>query len=383
MMSVMREPSRRTRQPLRTASLAAALLGALVIAAGTGGGVCASPPSGPAPQPLPAVAGSGVEGLVAVRGAFVPGVVVLAFAQAGPGPQDKPLAVSAGTDASGRFRLMLKPGSYHLVAVKTAGPPWPFPARKGDLFCYHLGNPMVVDPGKMTRVGFNMVRIGEPPAPAAGEGAGVAGQVLFEDKPLGRAYVQVYRDVASNFRGMGLAAVPTGEDGRFRIKLPPGDYYVLARKRQGGGMYGPPGKDDYIGYYPGNPVTVRAGAFTPLLLEATTRVDLLEEIWSAQGESAGWFEGNVTEPGGKPAVGLYVLFYADAAMSGTPTFVAGPTDAKGHFKVRAAAGKFHLLARANLGGPLEPGEWQGKAILPAAGVPAGGIRISVSRFQGQ
>jgi hypothetical protein len=208
--------------------------------------------------------------------------------------------------------------------------------------------------------------------------------VLFEDKPLGRAYVQVYRDAATNFRGMGLAAVPTGEDGRFRIKLPPGTYYVLARKRQGGGMYGPPGKDDYIGYLPGNPVAVRPGTFTPLLLETTTRVDLLEEIWFTEGESAGWFEGNVIEAaGGKPAAGLYVLFYTDEEMSGTPAFVAGPTDAKGHFRVRAAAGTFHLLARSNLGGPLEVGEWHGTVVLAGGGPPAGGIRIGVSRFRGK
>jgi hypothetical protein len=235
----------------------------------------------------------------------------------------------------------------------------------------------------MTRVGFNMVRVGEPPAPVAGEGAGIAGQVLFEDKPLGRAYVHVYRDVSSNFRGMGLAAVPAGEDGRFRIKLPPGTYYVLARKRQGGGMYGPPGKDDYIGYPPGNPVTVRPGAFTTLLLETTTRVDLLEQIWFTEGESAGWFEGTVTEAAGKPAAGLYVLFYTDKEMSGTPAFVAGPTDDKGHFRVRAAAGAFHLLARSNLGGPLEAGEWYGKTVLSGGGAPAGGIRIGVTRFSGK
>jgi hypothetical protein len=97
----------------------------------------------------------------------------------------------------------------------------------------------------------------------------------------------VYGDAATNFRGMGLAAVPAGEDGRFRIKLPPGSYYLLARKRRGGGMYGPPGRDDYIGYYPGNPVTVRPGVFSPLLLEVTTRVDTLEEIWFRRGAPGG------------------------------------------------------------------------------------------------
>ena len=362
---------------------AATLFLALVTAAFPGSGVCAALRAGPAPARLPATAAPGAEGVTALRGEFVADVVVLAFAGPGPGPQAVPLAVSGGTDASGRYRLPLKPGSYYLVAVKTAGAPWPFPGRKGDLFCYHLGNPIVVEPGKMVRVGFNMVRVGAPLPPLAVEGTGIAGQVRFEDKPLGRSYVYVYSDAGTNFHGMGLASIPVGEDGRFRIKLPPGTYYVLSRKRQGGGMYGPPGKDDYIGYYPGNPVTVRAGAFLPLLLEATTRVDLLDQIWSTEGASAGWFEGKVTEAAGKPAAGLYVLFYTDEVMSGTPVFVAGPTDAKGQFKVRAVAGTFHLLARSNLGGPLEAGEWYGKAVLVGGNVPARGIRISVSRYPGQ
>jgi hypothetical protein len=367
----------------RRDALGLALLLALITAFVPGSGVCAAHRTASAPAPLPGVAGPGVEGLAALRGEFVADVVVLAFTGPGPGPKAAPLAVSGGTDESGRYRLVLQPGSYHLVAVKTAGAKWPFRGAKGDLFCYYLGNPIVVEPGKMTRVGFNMVRVGDTPAPVASEGAGLAGQVLFEDKPLGRAYIHVYGDPGTNFRGMGLASVPAGEDGRFRIKLPPGNYYVIARKRQGGGMYGPPGKDDYIGYYPGNPVTVRPGAFTPVQLEATTRVELLEELWFKEGPSAGWLEGNVSEAAGKPAAGLYVLFYTDEAMSGTPAFVAGPTDAKGHFKVRAAAGKFHLLARSNLGGPLEAGEWYGKALLPAAGAPPGGIRIGVSRFSGK
>lgn len=323
---------------------------------------------------------SGVEGVAALRSEFAPGVVVLAFAAAGPGPTATPLAISAATDGNGEYRMALKPGSYHLLAVKTAGKPWPFPNAPGDLFSYYLGNPIVVEAGKTSRVAFNMVRIGERLAPVRGEGSGITGRVLFEDRPLGRAYVQIYNEAGANFRGMGLSAVPAGEDGRFKLKLPPGRYYVLARKRQGGGMYGPPGKDDYVGYYPGNPVEVRQGAFNRIDLEMTTRVDLLEKNLPREGASAGWFEGVVSEAGGKPLAGVYVLFYADAAMSGTPALVAGPTDGQGTFKVRAGVGTFHLLARSRLGGPVEPGEWHGTGLVTG---PGAGIRIAVSRFQGK
>jgi hypothetical protein len=331
-------------------------------------------------------ADSGVEGLAALRGDFVAGAVVLVFSEPGPGPAAVPLAVSSPTDESGRYRIPLKPGSYYLAAVKSSGPPWPFRAAPGDLFCYYLGNPIVVEAGKMTRVGFNLVKIGAPLAPVRGEVSGVSGRILFEDKPLGRAYVYVYRDVSSNFRGMGLATMPTDEEGRFRLRLPAGKYYVLARKRQAGGMYGPPGKDDYIGYYPGNPVEVRKGEFSQIALETASRVDLLEQLWFKEGESAGWFEGTVTDTGGAPTPGVYVLFYTDPALAGAPAFVAGPTDAKGRFKVRAAVGTFHLLARSALGGPVEDGEWYGKTEVggdgraPGAGA-GGGIRIQVSRYR--
>jgi hypothetical protein len=331
---------------------------------------------------------SGVEGLAALRGDFVAGVVALAFTEPGAGPAAVPVAVSAGTDESGRYRIPLKPGTYYLAAVKSSGPPWPFRGAPGDLYCYYLGNPIVVEPGKMTRVGFNMVRIGAPLAPVRGEASGISGRILFEDKPLGRAYVYIYRDVSSNFRGIGLATMPADEQGRFRLKLPPGRYYVLARKRQAGGMYGPPGKDDFIGYYPGNPVEVRPGEFSQIALETTTRVDLLEQTWFKEGESAGWFEGVVTDAGSAPVPGVYVLFYANQTQSGAPSFVAGPTDAAGRFRVRAAAGTFHLLARSALGGPIEAGEWYGKTVVGGGeGAAASGsgapIRIQVSRYPGK
>jgi hypothetical protein len=333
----------------------------------------------------PAAPESVVEGLAALRGVLVPGVVVLAFAEPGPGPAAVPVAVSAPTDAQGRYRMSLKPGSYHLAAVKAAVPPWPFRGQPGDLYSYYLGNPVVVEAGKTTRVGFNLVKVGKRPAPARDAASGVAGQVLFEDKPLGRSYVHVYRDAATNFRGLGMATMPTDEQGRFTVKLPPGRYYVLARKRQGGGMYGPPGKDDHVGYLPGNPVEVKAGELTRVALETTTRIDQLEQLWPAEGAGAGWFEGAVRNTAGAPVAGLYVLFYTDPALAGVPAFVAGPTDAAGRFKARAALGTFHLLARSALGGPVEAGEWYGKAVVAGgagASASGAGIRIEVSRYPG-
>jgi hypothetical protein len=303
---------------------------------------------------------TGIEGVAAFRGDFLAEAVVMAFPGPGPGREDVPVATAPPTDDSGRYSLTVPPGSYYLLAVKRDGDPWPLQEGAEGFFCYYLGNPIIVEEGKMTRVGFNMVRMGVEEEPLRGERSGISGRLLFEDDPLGRAYVHVYRDGSTNFRGMGMAAIPTGAEGLFRVKLPPGNYYLLARKRLGGGMYGPPGKNDYIGYYFGNPVEVRSGEFRQVALETTTRVDLIEEIWFTEEEGAGWFRGNVADADGNPVEGLYVLFYDDKDMTGAPVFVAGPTGAGGKFKVRAAEGKYYLLARSNLGGPPEAGERYGK-----------------------
>jgi hypothetical protein len=158
---------------------------------------------------------------------------------------------------------------------------------------------------------------------------------------------------------MGVAALPTDADGMFRIKLAPGRYYLIARKRKAGGMFGPPGKDDYIGYYYGNPLEVREKEIRNVTMEMTARIGLLEELWFKEGKGAGWFNGRVTDPGGRPVSGLHVLFYSGPEMSGTPAFMAGPTDVEGGFQVRAAPGRYRLLARSSIGGPPTEGEWHG------------------------
>jgi hypothetical protein len=183
---------------------------------------------------------------------------------------------------------------------------------------------------------------------------------------------------------MGVASLPTDAGGTFRIRLAPGRYYLLARKRKAGGMFGPPGKDDHIGYYFGNPVEVRGKEVRDITLEMTTRIDLLEDLWFKEGQGAGWFNGRVTDGGGSPVSGLYVLFYSGAEMSGTPAFIAGPSDGSGNFQVRAAPGRYRLLARSSIGGPPAEGEWYGvyrgpKGEAEVEASSGQGIRIVVTR----
>ena len=68
-------------------------------------------------------------------------------------------------------------------------------------------------------------------------------------------------------------------------------------------MYGPPGKNDHIGYFHGNPVEIREGVSLPITIETTMRVDRLEEIWFAEQQGAGWLKGIVRNSEGAPVQG--------------------------------------------------------------------------------
>jgi hypothetical protein len=361
----------------RPAARALALLAALAWCA-----LLAAPGARAAGAPAPL---TGVEGVASLGGKLTPGVVVFAFADAGPGPDARPVASSAPTDAEGRYRLALPPGQYHLVA-RSGARGWGR-AAAGELFCYHLGSPVAVEAGRAARVAFNLARVPAEP-PAAAGGPGVRGSIRFDGKPLARAYLYVYRDPANAFRGMGDSSVPADERGEFRLRLAPGRYWLLARKRRLGGMYGPPGKDDYVGYYPGNPVEIAGDRLVTVTLETTTRLDQLDEAFvnrPAGAPGQGSFGGRVVDAAGAPVAGLYVLFYRPGQeLSGAPARVAGPTGADGRFTAPGDGARYRIVARANLGGPAEEGEWYGawrgaRGEAETAAASGADVKITVAR----
>lgn len=302
---------------------------------------------------LPAWAGNGVKGRAAWRGELVPGLWVSAYLAIEDVAAGKPLAVSGPTALDGTYQLELPPGSYVLVARSFDGQPKP-----GDYFCYYSGSPIDVQAGHYTNVGFNLIRVPEEAALKRGKTTGLAGEISYQDEPLEKVYLYVYRDAKSHFKGPAYNIVPV-EKGRFRLRLPEGDYYLLARKRLAGGRYGPVAIGDYFNFYYGNPVHLAQGTVRTIHLETITRLSNLE-----QGEDELPFQGvrgQVFGPDGAPVAHLYVFAYRDPAMTGTPDFFSGATDADGHFELRLPPqGSFYLLARQSFGGPAAEGELYGK-----------------------
>ena len=301
--------------------------------------------------PVSAVAASGIEGRVAWRGQLVEGVRVHAYRAIADIAAGGEVAVSPPVDVDGTYRLELPPGNYYLVARDFEGEP-----REGGYFCYYSGAPVRVENESFSQVGFNLIRIPEQVDVEQGGSSGIEGEITFQDELLERCYLYVYTDPERGFKGPGYVIAPV-EKGRFRLRLPPGEYWILARKRAAGGRFGPIEIGDYFNFYYGNPVRVGEGEMHSVHIETITRLDMLEKGDAPfRGVS-----GRILDSEGRPVSGVRVFAYQDQAMTGTPAAMSAPSGEDGLYRLPLSAqGPWYFLARESLGGPAGPDELQGR-----------------------
>jgi len=338
---------------------------------------------------LPALCGAGeftgVRGRVAIRGEVVPGVTVTAWKEFGKGLASVPFARSEPTNAEGIYSLPLPPGSWFLAAAGAGDLSATGPAE-GDLFCYYGGNPVRVEPGRATNVGFNMVRVAIDPEP--GIPHGVSGVVYDEQgEPLAGGTVYFYRSPADGFRGIPGFFARVGQDGSFRARIRKGSFFVIARKRGSGELFGPTEIGDYFGYYTRNPVVLKEGEAVGIRIDAVPRLGMLEKFegFAAQGRGIPLLV-QVTDSSGRPVPGVRVLAYRKEGMTGFPAYVSGKSGDDGRADLTVLdEGTYFLLAREKLGGPAEA-EWYGKyagspdhSLEVRKGTTPAEVRIAVER----
>ncbi|GAB4369913.1 MAG: hypothetical protein Kow00128_16520 [Deltaproteobacteria bacterium] len=323
-------------------------------------------------QAVPGAAGdfTGVRGRVAIRGEVVPGVVVRAYTDFEAGLASIPAATSAPTNAEGIYSIELPPGSYFLVAAKTAGKSLSDLAT-GDLFCYYGGNPVRVEPGRTVNVGFNLVRAGEDPEPLLPRG--VSGEVRDENgKPLSGGIVYFYRSPRDGFRGIPGFFTRVGPDGAFRARLRKGTFFVIVRRRESGELFGPTEIGDHFGYYVRNPVVLREGEAAGIRIDAVPRLGMLEKFEGFAPQERGiTLHVRVVDASGNPVPGVRVLAYRKEGMTGFPAYISGKSGGDGFADLTILEeGTYYLLAREKLGGPAEE-EWYGRY----GGSPDHSIRV--------
>jgi hypothetical protein len=266
-----------------------------------------------APAPAPAGDFTGAKGRVAYKGEVVPGVAVLAFGDFAEGLESVPLFRSGPTNAEGIYTLALPPGTYFLVAAKTESPSLSG-LREGDLFCYYGGNPIRVEPGRASNIGFNMVRVERDPQPEMTYG--VSGVVYDENgKPLSGGVVYFYKDPSEGFRGIPGFFSRTGQDGTFRARLKKGTFFALVRKRETGELFGPTEIGDYFGYYTFNPVALGEGGAKGVRIDAVRRLGMLEKFEGFPVQEQGIaVRVTVVDGDGNPVEGTRVLGDAGAGV---------------------------------------------------------------------
>jgi len=340
------------------------------------------------------VAGTGFEGRVVVNGAVLPGARVYAYRSFADFIASQPFASSALTGDDGRYVMDMPVGSYYLVAKKRPQMATDSVVAAGDFFSFQGSNPIMVAAGKYTHVGFSMLPyekgISYQPYDTNDSGA-IAGVVILDGKPLDGVFVTLYVDTAEDLRGSTYAtSPPTGKSGVFRFDyLPEVEYYVVARKRASGSPAGPLSDGDYFGFFPANPVHVKAGKLAQLELTVNTKAGEIGKEDSLFRTTGTAVTGLIRDTKGKPAEGVYVFGYLEKVMAHKrPEFISAVVDKEGRYLLNLpTGGTYYLGARSKYGDTPALGEWYGRwegtgdhSVLLKSGETLKGIDITVEEI---
>ncbi len=302
----------------------------------------------------------GLQGQLLFQGEPLAGAQLEVYLKSGEERSSAPFTV-VSTDPNGYYRAELPRGSYYLVGKlkqQTGG-------VNRMLMAEAPANPYAVEENLRKVAPFELQEMGLGGNLPADPDTWLEGVVTVGDSPLPDAFVYVYTEDTGDLMGPSYAKLAQADaQGRFRLELPAGRFWLAARKRSDGARAGEPLAGDLNGRYAGNPVELARGQ--QLQLEPF-ELKPVDETRQQQRRAAGKFiatdtviSGTAVDDQGSPLSGIYVYAYLDSRMIGKPTFISAPTTTDGRFELFLGdGGKYYLGARSTFGGPLEPGEWVG------------------------
>lgn len=175
----------------------------------------------------------------------------------------------------------------------------------------------------------------------------IEGKVSYLEAPGEGVEVHAYPVSTLDFNQPSAhLAGPTTADGTFRLKLPVGEYYLIAKG------------DHRFGYYGRNPITVPDKGLENVNL-LVTRDDLpLPEAESSLQEGV---IGTVSLDG-KAVENALVMIYPDlsSGLKGMGLAMTPPTGPQGYFELPVNAGSYYLVVRVRkngqMAGPLRAGD---------------------------
>jgi hypothetical protein len=266
-------------------------------------------------------------------------------------PGGKTFSVPINQD--GNFTFQLPAGPYFMAGKGRD------PASGRQLFAWLTNNPIHLY-GHIP-VPVILPFVSSTDAPQKLSTHGIRGRVLKEGEPVSGAVVAVFLDATGEFHGLAYQeSSPTHADGEYYLDVRPGTYFVLARSRDTPGTFqGPLIKGDLSGFYPHNPVILRAGE--GLILDVPMiQVKRPRGTGTLAPGEAIIVQGTVTTITGEPAPGVRVVLYSIPEMLGKPVFISSPTEDSGSYRLEVSRdGKFYAAARSVIGRPPETGELMG------------------------
>ncbi len=179
---------------------------------------------------------------------------------------------------------------------------------------------------------------------------GITGRVVIKDSgtPLANAYVNVYPDTLSNLLGPSqFISSPTNEQGRYLIEMPPGTYYVVARKRMSGQPTGPLSPGDYYSEHQRITTEVVPGKLAVVELPvASMKAPMFFKKTVADQRSDTGVKGTLVDREGKPVPGSFAIAYVTPEIKRVPDFASTLTDQEGRFTLfLPRGGTYYLAAR--------------------------------------
>lgn len=195
--------------------------------------------------------------------------------------------------------------------------------------------------------------------------SGLTGKVMLkkDGQPLSGAYVNVYPSHVPNLLGPSTyISSPTDAEGSYSIDIPPGKYFVVARKRTSGMATGPISPGDYFSEDSRLVTEIKAGKLTQVNLPM---LNMAAPMFFKQGGIINVTETGITgvlvDSAGKPLPGGFAIAYTSNDIQRLPDYASGLTNDKGEFTLYLPqGGEYYLAARMHAWDMPRPGELYGK-----------------------
>ena len=221
---------------------------------------------------------------------------------------------------------------------------------------------------------------------------GIKGQAFLKEngEPVAGAYVNIYPDSFTNLLGPSqFLSRPTDKDGRYQLDMPPGTYYVVARKRISGQPTGPLSRGDFYSEHQRIVTTVTAGrvAVVNLSMVPMNAPMFFKKVVVEKATDTG-IKGTIVDQQGQPVFGGFAMAYVDDNLQRLPDFASTLTDENGQFILYLPrGGTFYLAGRVqawDMPHPGEPyGQYGGETPAPVAvekGQFVDGLKIILKPF---